>query len=170
MKTLMNKTPRRSRLGTIGNTVSTHTSEAGHKIREEFDDVAPKVAAAASDAVQTVSHVTHVAAERSRPVRAKAAYHGSAALSGLLGDATPDQIKKMSGRAARRNAKRASAPRSRGRTILLVVAAAGGAVIGFRKFHALWTKRSDSNLNPWLEEVPEPGQEPAEDLADPRSS
>jgi ferric-dicitrate binding protein FerR (iron transport regulator) len=176
MKNPMRKEPTHSRLGTIGHSVSDHTTEAGHKVREEFDDVAPKVAAAASKAAHTVaddvapkvaaaaskaartvtddvapkvaaaaSKAAHTAVERSRPARAEAASRSSAALSGLLGAVTPEQIERVS----RRDAKRAS--RKRGR-IALLLAAAGGAVAW-----ALWWKRSEPDLDPWeTEEVKEP--------------
>ena len=182
MKNPMRKEPH-SRLGTIGHSVSDHTADAGHKLREEFDDVAPKVAAAASKAAHTVaedvaprvaaaaskaahtvtedvapkvaaaaSKAAHTAVERSRPARAEAASRGSAALSGLLGAVTPEQIDRVS----RRDAKRAS--RSRGK-IALLLAAAGGAVAW-----ALWWKRSEPDLDPWEEEEV---KEPTEAVLDP---
>lgn len=157
MKILIHTTPERSRLGTIGHAVSVPTTEAGHQIREEFDDVVPKITTAASKAVHTV---THTAADRSRPAVAEAASRGSAALAGLLGEVTPAHIKKMSGRSTRRGARRRTAPRSRARTVLLL-AAAGGAGIW-----TLWRRRSDPNLNPRLEEVSETGPEPVEGMAD----
>ncbi|MBS2532631.1 DUF5324 family protein [Catenulispora sp. NF23] len=149
MKNLVHKTPDHSRLSTIGHTLSEHSAEAGHKIRDEFDDVAPKVAAAASQAVHTTAHA---AMERSRPIRTEAAARGSAALSGLLGEVTPAQIDRMSGRASRRG------------RIALLLTAAGGVLIW-----ALWWKRSDPDLGPWQEELSKPDTEPAEDLAGPQS-
>ena len=149
MKSLIHKEPDHSRLSTIGHTVSEHTAEAGHKIRDEFDDVAPKVAAAASQAVHTAAHA---AMERSRPIRTEAASRGSAALSGLLGEVSPAQIDRLSGRAPRRG------------RIALLLAAAGGVVIW-----ALWWKRSDPELDSWEEELPKPETESVEDGADPQS-
>ena len=151
MKTLIGKKPERSRLGAIGHTVSAHTAEVGHKVREEFDDVAPKVVAAASEAAHGA---VHTAAERSRPVRTEAASRGSAALSGLLGEVTPAQIEKMSGRASGRAARKQSGHRARGKVVLLF-ATAGGAVM----IWALRRKHSDPSLNPWSEEVSEPDPE-----------
>ncbi|MEY9857822.1 ferric-dicitrate binding protein FerR (iron transport regulator) [Catenulispora sp. GAS73] len=149
MKNLIHNAPDHGRLGAIGHTVSEHTAEAGQKIRDEFDDVAPKVAAAASQAVHTAAHA---AMERSRPIRTEAASRGSAALSGLLGEVSPAQIDRLSRRAPRRG------------RIALLLAAAGGVVIW-----ALWWKRSDSSLDPWQEELAKPDTEPAEDLAGPQS-
>ncbi|MEZ0112476.1 ferric-dicitrate binding protein FerR (iron transport regulator) [Catenulispora sp. EB89] len=151
MKNLMHKAPDHSRLGAIGHTVSEHTAEAGHKIRDEFDDVAPKVAAAASQAVHTAAHA---AMERSRPIRTEAASRGSAALSGLLGEVSPAQIDRLSGRRPRRG------------RIALLLAAAGGVVVW-----ALWWKRSDPGLDAWQEEPakPDPDTEPTQDLADPQA-
>lgn len=171
MKNPMRKEPTHSRLGTLGHSVSEHTADAGHRLRGEFDDVAPKVAAAASKAAHTVtddvapkvvaaaSKAAHTAVERSRPARAEAASRSSAALSGLLGAVTPEQIDRVS----RRDAKRAS--RSRGK-IALLLAAAGGAVAW-----AVWWKRSDPDLDPWEdEEVKEPTEavlDPAEEHGKP---
>ena len=183
MKNPMRKEPAYSRLGTLGHSVSEHTTEAGHKVREEFDDVAPKVAAAASRAAHTVaddvapkvaaaasraahtvtdevapkvaaaaSKAAHTAVQRSRPARAEAAARSSAALSGLLGAVTPEQIERVS----RRDAKRAS--RKRGRIALLLAAAGGVAA------WALWWKRSDPDLDPWEEEE---AKEPTEAVLDP---
>jgi hypothetical protein len=155
MKTLIRKKKsRRGRLGAIGQTVSVHTAEAGHKIREEFDEVAPKAAAAASEALHTAAHT---AAERSRPVRAEAASRGSAALAGLLGEVTPAQIEKMSGRTSRRAAKQVPGQRTRGKTVLLLATAGGAAMIW-----VMWWKRSEPNLDPWLEEVSDSDPEPVE--------
>jgi Family of unknown function (DUF5324) len=136
MKTLTGKKSERTQLNEIGHTVSARAAEAGHKVHEEFDDIAPKVAAAASDALHAA---VHTAAERSRPVRAEAASRGSAALAGLLGEVTPAQIKTMSDHASRRRGKTA-----------LILAAAGGAVLW-----VLWWKRSDPNMDIRLEEVSE---------------
>ncbi|MEY9931736.1 hypothetical protein ABH926_006385 [Catenulispora sp. GP43] len=144
MKSPMRKTPDRSLLGTIEHTVSEHAAEAGHKIRDEFDDVAPKVAAATSQAVHTVAHT---AIERSRPIRTEAASRGSAALSGLLGEVTPAQIDRLSGRAG--------ASRSRGKIALLLAAVGGVAV------WALWWKHSDPDPDAWQDDVSEPAPEPA---------
>ena len=189
MKNPMRNEPH-SRIGTLGHSVSEHTTDAGHKVREEFDDVAPKVAAAASRAAHTVaddvapkvaaaasraahtvaddvapkvaaaaSKAAHTAVQRSRPARAEAASRSSAALSGLLGTVTPEQIERVS----RRDAKRAS--RKRGR-IALLLAVAGGATAW-----ALWWKRSDPDLDPWeQEEVKEPTEavlDPTEDHGKP---
>jgi hypothetical protein len=155
MKTLIGKKKsRRSRIGAIGHTVSVHTAETGHRIREEFDEVAPKAAATASEALHTAART---AVERSRPVRAEAASRGSAALSGLLGEVTPAQIEKMSGRASRRAAKQVPGQRTRGKTVLLLATASGAAMIW-----AMWWKRSDPNLNPRLEEVSDSDPEPVE--------
>lgn len=166
MKNPLSKEPEHGRLGTIGHSVTEHTAEAGQKIREEFDEVAPKVAAAAAKAAQsaqTVAHsaqsvahsaqsVAHTAAERSRPVRAEAASRGSAALSGLLGTVTPEQIERVS----RRNARR-----SRGK-IALLLAAVGGVVAW-----ALWWKRSETELDPWEEEPPKPDPDPIDGVDGP---
>lgn len=164
MKNLMQNTPERSRLGALGHTVSEHTVEAGQKIRDEFDDVAPKVAAAASQAghklrdefdvaapkvAAATSHAAHVAMERSRPIRSEAASRGSAALSGLLGEVTPTQIERMSGRGARRG------------KIALLLAAAGGVAIW-----VLWWKRSDSGTDSWQEEDAKPDPEDVKDVKD----
>lgn len=148
MKNPMRKS-KHSRLEAIGHAVSEHTADAGNKIRGELDDVAPKVAAAATlgaaAATKAAQSVAHSAAERSRPVRAEAASRGSAALSGLLGAVTPEQIERVS----RRDAKR-DAARSKGK-IALLLAAAGGVVAW-----ALWWKRSDPDMGPWAEEAKEP--------------
>jgi len=150
MKNPIHNAPDHGRLGALGHTMSEHTAEAGHKIRDEFDDVAPKVAAAASQAVQTAAHAANAAMERSRPIRTEAASRGSAALSGLLGEVSPAQIDRMSRRAPRRG------------RIALLLAAAGGVVIW-----VLWWKRSDPDLDPWQEEPAKPDTETAEDLAGP---
>lgn len=158
MKNPLHKAPEHGLLGTIEQTVSEHAAEAGHKIRDEFDDVAPKVAAAASQAVHTVAHT---AAERSRPIRTEAASRGSAALSGLLGEVTPAQIERLSDRRGRLTP---GTPRSRGKIALLLAAAGGVAV------WALWWKRSDPDPDPWRDEVAEPALDPAEDIGAERSS
>lgn len=145
MKHTIHKASEHHRLAEIGHTVSEHTAEAGQKIRDEFDDMAPKLAAAAAKAAQTVAHT---AAEHSRPVRAEAASRGSAALSGLLGAVTPEQIERVS----RRDAKRARTSRSRGKLALLL-AAAGGAVAW-----ALWWKRSEPKLDIWTQEAEKPSE------------
>jgi Family of unknown function (DUF5324) len=151
MKHLMNKAPQRSRLGTVGHAVSERTAEAGHKVREEFDEVAPKVATAASKAAYTVAHTT---AERTRPIRAEAASRGSAALSGLLGEVSPAQIEKIS-----RRGKRDGRSRSRGKIALL--AAAGGALVWL-----MWWKRSDASMSPWPEDASELDREPVTGTAE----
>jgi|GEM_PF-3479607 len=184
MKNPMRKEPAHGRLGTLGHSVSEHTTEAGHKLRGEFDDVAPKVTAAASKAAHTVtddvapkvaaaaskaahtvtdevapkvaaaaSKAAHTAVERSRPARAEAAARGSAALSGLLGAVTPEQIERVS----RRDAKKAKR-RSRGKVALLFAAASGAVA------WALWWKRSDPDMDPWEEEEV---KEPTEAVLDP---
>jgi hypothetical protein len=140
------KSPR-GRIGEIGHSVSVHTAEAGHKVREEFDDMVPKATAAASDVLHAAAHT---AAERSRPVRAEAASRGSAALSGLLGEVTPAQIERLSRRNAGRSAKTASAHESRSR-LRLLLALAGGTVMW-----VLWRKRSGADGDPRLEELTQP--------------
>lgn len=155
MKHPMHKTPERSRLGAVGHAVSERTAEAGHKVREEFDDVAPKVTAAASRAAHTVAHTT---AERTYPLRAEAASRGSAALSGLLGEVSPAQIERISRRSARKG-------RSRSRGKIALLAAAGGALVW-----VMWWKRSEPSLGPWPEDASELDQEPVAGATKPTTS
>jgi len=56
MRTLIRKkkTPR-DRIAEIGQSVSAHTVEAGHKVREELDELVPKAAAAASQALHSAA-------------------------------------------------------------------------------------------------------------------
>ncbi|MEY9894959.1 hypothetical protein ABIA35_006220 [Catenulispora sp. MAP12-49] len=155
MKHLTHKAPERSRLGEVGHTVSERTAEAGHKLREEFDEVAPKVTTAASRAAHTVAHTT---AERTRPIRAEAASRGSAALSGLLGEVSPAQIERIS-----RHGTRGGGSRSRGR-IALLLAAVGGVLVW-----VMWWKRSDPTLSPWPEDASALAPEPVAGAAEPKT-
>lgn len=157
MKILRGMKPERSRFDTIQHAMSGHAAAAGRRVREEFDDMVPKVTGAASDAVHAV---THTAAARSRPVRTQAVRRGSATLSRVLGEAAPAQIKKMArstGRAPDRAANTMPGRVFRGRTVILLVVMAGGAVTW-----ALMRTRSGPDVSPSEEEAAEPDPRPVE--------